>query len=302
MQNYLNLLKKIKEEWIDRKDRTWTGTRSLFGEQIRFDLSKWFPLMTTKKMFTRWIIHELLWFLSWDTNIKYLVDNNVHIWDEWPYTVYSKSDEFKGETQSEFIEKIKNLSSKDPFVVKWWELWPVYGKQWRRWETKEWKEVDQISFVLDQLKNNPYSRRIIVSWWNVGEIQWLIKSKFSAPPLCHSLFQFYVANNKLSCKLYQRSADYFLGVPFNIASYSLLTMMIAQVCGFELWEFIHTFGDVHLYHNHLEQTELQLTRTPKKLPTMRLNPNIKDLFDFDIEDFELIDYNCESSIKAPISI
>jgi thymidylate synthase len=172
MKIYLDLLKKIKDEWITRMDRTWTGTRSLFWEQLRFNLGEWFPLITTKKMFTRWIIHELLWFLSWDTNIKYLIDNNVHIWDEWPYTVYSKSKEFRWETQQEFIEKIKNLSSDDLFVVKWCELWPVYWKQWRRWETKTWEEIDQISFVLDQIKNNPYSRRMLVSWWNVGEIQW----------------------------------------------------------------------------------------------------------------------------------
>jgi thymidylate synthase len=302
MKIYLDLLKKIKDEWITRMDRTWTGTRSLFWEQLRFNLGEWFPLITTKKMFTRWIIHELLWFLSWDTNIKYLIDNNVHIWDEWPYTVYSKSKEFRWETQQEFIEKIKNLSSDDLFVVKWCELWPVYWKQWRRWETKTWEEIDQISFVLDQIKNNPYSRRMLVSWWNVGEIQWLIKSKFSAPPLCHSLFQFYVANGKLSCKLYQRSADYFLWVPFNIASYSLLTMMIAQVCDLEPWDFIHTFWDVHLYNNHLEQTNLQLSRTPKKLPKMRLNPEVKNLFDFKIWDFELDGYECDWAIKAPIAI
>ena len=299
MKQYLDLLQKIVDEGNDRSDRTGVGTRGIFGHQIRMDLSKGFPLLTTKKVFLRGIIHELLWFLTGDTNIKYLVDNKVHIWDDWPYAVYKESPEFQNETQEEFIEKIK---TDEEFAKKWGELGPVYGKQWRRWQAADGKEVDQMSFILDEIKNKPDSRRIILSGWNAGEIQELIKGKISAPPLCHLLFQFYVQGGKLSCQLYQRSADVFLGVPFNIASYSLLTMMIAQVTGYEPGEFIHTFGDVHIYNNHMDQVKLQLSRTPKKLPKMKLNPKVKNLFDFKHEDFTLEDYDPDPAIKAPIAV
>jgi len=299
MKQYLDLLQKIMDEGNDRSDRTGVGTRGIFGYQMRMDLSKGFPLLTTKKVFLRGIIHELLWFLKGDTNIKYLVDRDVHIWDDWPYAVYKNSSEFKNETQAEFIEKIK---TDDEFAKKWGELGPVYGKQWRRWQAADGKEVDQMAFALDEIKNKPDSRRIILSGWNAGEIQGLIKGTFSAPPLCHLLFQFYVQDGKLSCQLYQRSADVFLGVPFNIASYSLLTMMIAQVTGYQPGEFIHTFGDVHIYNNHMEQVKLQLSRTPKKLPTMKLNPNVKNLFDFKHEDFTLEGYDPDPAIKAPIAV
>jgi thymidylate synthase len=309
MEQYLNLLKHILENGVDRDDRTGVGTISTFGYQMRFDLSKGFPLLTTKKVFIRGIIHELLWFLSGDTNIKYLVENNVHIWDEWPFQTYLRENNIEesfprysekwAEKKKEFIESIKT----DPeFAKKWGELGPVYGKQWRRWETKEESTIDQIAYVINEIKNNPNSRRIMVSGWNVGEIQSLIKGKSSAPPLCHSLFQFYVCKGKLSCQLYQRSADVFLGVPFNIASYALLTMMIAQVCGLEPGEFIHTFGDVHIYKNHVKQVKEQLSRNTKKLPIMKINPNIKDINGFKIEDFTLEGYDPDPAIKAPIAI
>ena len=276
---------------------------------FKHDMSSGFPLLTTKKVFIRGIIHELLWFLSGSTNIQYLVKNNVRIWNEWPFQGYLKannleekypmySDEWK-EKMSEFVENIK---TDDEFAEKWGDLGPVYGKQWRRWSAPNGKEIDQIQNAIDLLKKDPNDRRVLVSGWNVTDIQQLVKGKTSAPPLCHTVFQFYVANNKLSCQLYQRSADTFLGVPFNIASYSLLTLMIAQVCGFEPGEFIHTFGDVHLYNNHLEQTKLQLTREPKKLPVMKLNQKVKSIFDFKFEDFELIDYDPHPPIKAQIAV
>jgi thymidylate synthase len=309
MEQYLKLLKHILDNGVEKTDRTGIGTISHFGYQMRFDLSKGFPLLTTKKVFIRGIIHELLWFLSGDTNIKYLVENNVHIWDEWPFQTYLRENNLEesfpryseqwAEKKKEFIENIKTDSG---FAKKWGELGPVYGKQWRRWETKDYSTIDQIAYVINELKSNPDSRRIMVSGWNVGEIQSLIKGQSSAPPLCHSLFQFYVSNGKLSCQLYQRSADVFLGVPFNIASYSLLTMMIAQVCNLEVGEFIHTFGDVHIYKNHIEQVKEQLSRDPKPLPLMKLNPNIKDINDFKIEDFTLEGYDPHPAIKAPIAI
>ena len=245
MKQYLNLLRHILEQGDYKGDRTGTGTLSVFGHQMRFNLLEGFPLLTTKKVYLRGIIHELLWFLQGNTNIKYLVENNVRIWNEWPFAVYLQEQELEDEypRYSEkwndkmqwFIEQIKN---DDDFAQKWGELGPVYGKQWRRWETKNEETIDQISYVVNQIKNNPNSRRILVSGWNVGEIQGLIKGKSSAPPLCHCLFQFFVVDGKLSCQLYQRSCDVFLGVPFNIASYSLLTMMIAQVCGLEILTFI----------------------------------------------------------------
>lgn len=264
MQAYHDLLKHILDNGVKKSDRTGTGTLSVFGYQMRFDLQKGFPLVTTKKLHLKSIIYELLWFLNGDTNIKYLNDHGVTIWDEWA--------DANG------------------------ELGPVYGHQWRSWQGIDGKVHDQIKDVLHQVKTNPDSRRIIVNAWNVADLP-----KMALSP-CHALFQFYVANGKLSCQLYQRSADVFLGVPFNIASYALLTMMIAQVCGLEAGEFIHTFGDAHLYLNHLEQTELQLSRTPYPLPTMKLNPDIKDLFDFKYEDFTLENYQSHPGIKAPIAV
>jgi len=264
MKQYLDLLKYIKENGVLKEDRTGTGTKSVFGYQMRFDLSVGFPVLTTKKLHLRSIIYELLWFIKGDTNIKYLNDNNVTIWDEW-------ADE-NG------------------------DLGPVYGHQWRSWQVSDGRAIDQLSSVVDSLRKSPDSRRHIVSAWNVGEVE-----KMALPP-CHALFQFYVANGKLSCQLYQRSADVFLGVPFNIASYALLTMMIAQVCGYEAGDFVHTFGDAHIYTNHFEQVDLQLTREPRNLPVMKLNPQIKSIFDFDYDDFELTGYDPYPVIKAPIAI
>lgn len=264
MQQYLNLLQHILDNGADKSDRTGTGTRSVFGYQMRFSLADGFPLVTTKKVHLKSIIYELLWFLKGETNIKYLKENNVSIWDEW-------------------ADENGNLG-------------PVYGKQWRSWEGVDGKVTDQISELIHQLKTNPYSRRMIVSAWNVAEL-----SQMKLMP-CHCLFQFYVANGKLSCQLYQRSADVFLGVPFNIASYALLTMMIAQVCDLELGEFVWTGGDTHLYSNHFEQAQLQLTRTPFALPQMKINPAVKNIFDFKYEDFELVNYQCYPAIKAPVAV
>lgn len=264
MQQYLQLLEHILKNGTDKNDRTGTGTRSVFGYQLRFDLAEGFPLVTTKKLHLKSIIHELLWFLNGDTNIQYLKENGVRIWDEW-------ADE-NG------------------------DLGPVYGKQWRSWEGADGNVVDQISDLINQIKTNPDSRRLIVSAWNVADLP-----NMKLMP-CHCLFQFYVANGKLSCQLYQRSADVFLGVPFNIASYALLTMMIAQVCDLELGEFIHSFGDAHLYNNHFEQAELQLSRIPFALPQMKINPSVKNIFDFKFEDFELLNYESHPSIKAPVAV
>lgn len=264
MQQYLNMLAHILENGIEKNDRTGTGTKSVFGYQMRFDLNDGFPVLTTKKLHLRSIIYELLWFLKGDTNIKYLNDNGVRIWDEW-------ADE-KG------------------------DLGPVYGHQWRSWPASNGTTIDQISLVIDQIKSNPDSRRLIVSAWNVPEVQ-----KMALPP-CHTLFQFYVGDGKLSCQLYQRSADVFLGVPFNIASYSLLTLMIAQVTGLQPGEFIHTFGDAHIYSNHMDQVASQLSRVPGPLPKMRLNPDIRDVFGFHYPDFTLENYNPQPGIKAPIAV
>ena len=264
MRQYLDLLQYILDNGIEKNDRTGVGTRSVFGYQMRFDLQKGFPLVTTKKLHLRSIIYELLWFIHGDTNIKFLHDNNVSIWDEW-------ADE-NG------------------------DLGPIYGKQWRRWEGKDGKVIDQLSWVINEIIKNPNSRRLIVSAWNVAEIY-----EMKLPP-CHVLFQFYVVNNKLSCQLYQRSADVFLGVPFNIASYSLLTHMIAQVTGLQVGEFIHTFGDVHLYLNHIEQAKLQLSREPFPLPQLKLNPDIKNIDDFKFEDIEIINYQAHPSIKADVAV
>jgi thymidylate synthase len=264
MKQYLDLMRHVLADGTQKHDRTGTGTLSVFGYQMRFNLQEGFPLVTTKKVHLRSIIHELIWFLNGDTNIKYLKDNGVSIWDDW-------ADE-NG------------------------ELGPVYGHQWRSWPTADGRHIDQISQVVEQIRRTPDSRRIIVSAWNVAEIE-----NMALPP-CHSFFQFYVADGKLSCQLYQRSADIFLGVPFNIASYALLTMMMAQVCGLQPGDFIHTFGDAHLYNNHLEQAQLQLTREPKELPVMKLNPEVKSIFDFKFEDFSLENYDPHPHIKAPVAV
>ena len=264
MQQYLALMRHVREHGVTKQDRTGTGTISVFGHQMRFDLSQGFPVVTTKKLHLKSIIHELLWFLKGETNIRYLKENSVSIWDEWA--------DANG------------------------ELGPVYGYQWRSWPTPDGQQIDQISQVIQQLKHSPDSRRIIVSAWNVAEID-----NMALPP-CHAFFQFYVAEGKLSCQLYQRSADIFLGVPFNIASYALLTLMMAQVTGLQPGDFVHTLGDAHLYLNHLEQADLQLSREPYALPQMRLNPNVTNLFDFKYEDFELVNYQHHPHIKAPVAV
>lgn len=264
MKQYLHLLETILKEGTEKSDRTGTGTISRFGHQMRFDLSEGFPVVTTKKLHLKSIIHELLWFLAGDTNIKYLTENGVRIWNEWADTDGN--------------------------------LGHIYGYQWRSWPTPDGKHIDQITQVIDSIKNKPDSRRHIVSAWNVGELD-----KMNLPP-CHVLFQFYVADGKLSCQLYQRSADVFLGVPFNIASYALLTLMVAQVTGLKPGDFVHTFGDVHIYSNHLEQVKLQLTREPYPLPTMKINPDIKNIFDFKFEDFELVGYQAHPHIKGDVAV
>ncbi|MGL4373850.1 MAG: thymidylate synthase [Turicibacter sp.] len=264
MKQYLELLQHVLENGVGKDDRTMTGTISTFGYQMRYDLQEGFPLLTTKKVHLKSIIHELLWFIQGDTNVKYLQDNGVRIWNEW-------ADESG-------------------------ELGPVYGKHWRRWETKDGKVIDQLASVVEQIKTNPNSRRLIVNAWNVGEVD-----EMALPP-CHLMFQFYVADGKLSCMLYQRSADIFLGVPFNIASYALLTMMVANVCGLEYGEFVHTLGDAHIYNNHLDQINLQLTRECKTLPIMKINPSVKSIFDFKYEDFELVGYDPHPAIAGKVSV
>jgi len=264
MKQYLDLMQLVLEKGTVKTDRTGTGTKSLFGHQMRFDLNEGFPVLTTKKLHLRSIIHELLWFIKGDTNIRYLKENGVSIWDDW-------ADE-NG------------------------ELGPVYGSQWRAWPAADGRKIDQLSQVIEQIKRTPDSRRLIVSAWNVGEVD-----KMKLPP-CHAFFQFYVADGKLSCQLYQRSCDIFLGVPFNIASYALLTMMVAQVCGLKLGDFVWTGGDCHLYSNHYEQAATQLARTPGKLPTMQINPTVTSIFDFQFEDFELVGYEPQAHIKAPVAV
>ena len=264
MRQYLNLLDHILKLGVEKSDRTGTGTKSVFGYQLRFDLDDGFPLVTTKKVHLKSIIHELLWFLKGDTNVRYLQENGVTIWDEW-----AKPDGSLG---------------------------PVYGAQWRGWQTEDGRRIDQISEVIEQIKTNPDSRRLVVSAWNVGQLD-----KMALAP-CHALFQFYVVNDRLSCQLYQRSADVFLGVPFNIASYALLTLMMASVTGLKAGEFVHTFGDAHLYLNHLEQAKLQLRREPRLLPTMKINPGVKSIFDFSYQDFSLNGYDPHPAIKAPIAV
>jgi thymidylate synthase len=288
MQTYLDLLQHILDNGEDKTDRTGTGTRSVFGYQFRFDLSKGFPLVTTKELHLKSIIYELLWFLKGDTNIKYLVDNGVGIWNDWPFASYKKSEDYQGETMKEFAQKIKD--SKE-FADKYGELGPVYGRQWRNWNG-----IDQISDLMTQLKNNPDSRRHIVSAWNPTEI-----NNMALPP-CHCLFQFYIANGKLSCQLYQRSADVFLGVPFNIASYALLTEMIAHVLGLKAGDFVHTFGDVHLYNNHFDQAKLQLSREPMPLAKLSFGRKIDSIFDFDFDDIIISDYQFHPKIKAVVAV
>ena len=301
MQQYHTLLQHILENGVRKHDRTGTGTISVFGYQMRFDLNQGFPLITTKKVHIKSIIHELLWFLKGDTNIQYLVQNGVAIWNEWPFQFWLQNlhPELATEKYSPawkdklgaFVERIK---TDDDFAAQWGNLGPVYGQQWRNFEG-----VDQIVQVVNDIQRNPDSRRLLVSAWNPKDIPVMVKS--GLPP-CHALFQFYVADGKLSCQLYQRSADVFLGVPFNIASYALLTLMVAQVCGLQPGEFIHSFGDAHLYLNHLEQAQLQLSREPRPLPKMKLNPAVNEIFDFQYGDFLLSDYDPYPAIKAEVSV
>lgn len=297
MKQYLDLLQRIKNEGVVKSDRTGTGTKSVFGHQMRFDLSEGFPLLTTKKVFLKGVIHELLWFLSGDTNIKYLVENGVHIWDNDAYRYYNELCIKNGVLPVSREDFLAAAGVESPIEgYRFGDLNHVYGYQWRHWDKPETESfVDQIAQVVETIKKNPDSRRMIVSAWNVAEVE-----DMALPP-CHVLFQFYVANGRLSCQLYQRSADTFLGVPFNIASYALLTMMIAQVCGLEAGEFVHTLGDTHLYLNHLEQVDEQLSRELRPLPTMKLNPEVKSVFDFRYEDFTLEGYDPHPTIKAPMS-
>ncbi|HRN96155.1 MAG TPA: thymidylate synthase [Candidatus Levybacteria bacterium] len=298
-KQYLDLLQDLTDNGVYKDDRTGTGTYSLFGRQLRFDLSAGFPLLTTKKVFTKGIIHELLWLLNGDSNIQYLVKNGVHIWDDWPLRYHKETIEKEGGTPLPKEDFLKQIIEDDEFAKKWGELGPVYGVQWRRWKAVDGSEIDQISNVVNDIKKNPTSRRLIVSAWNAADIEEMAKS--GLPP-CHTLFQFYVLNGKLSCQLYQRSADTFLGVPFNIASYALLTHMIAQVCDLQVGEFVHTFGDVHIYKNHMDQVKEQLSREMRPLPTLKLNPKVKDIFSFKIEDFEFEGYDPHPAIKAPVAV
>ena len=288
MRQYLDMCRDILENGQLKKDRTNTGTYSIFGYQTRYNLDDGFPLLTTKKVFLKGIIHELLWFISGDTNIKYLVDNKVRIWNEWPYEIYKKSTSFNNETLEEFVNKIKE---DDNFAKKHGNLGPVYGKQWR-----DFGGNDQLINVINDIKNYPDSRRLIISAWNPGE------NHLMALPPCHAFMQFYVNGDKLSLQLYQRSADVFLGVPFNIASYSLLLMMVAQVTGLKAHEFVHTMGDTHIYTNHVEQINLQLSRKPKNLPKMIINPKVNNILDFKYEDFKLVQYDPHPAIKGVVAI
>jgi len=309
MKQYLILLDHILGKGHKKANRTGIGTTSIFGYQMRFDLSEGFPLLTTKKISFKFIAYELLWFLRGDTNIKFLVDNNVSIWNEWAYQFFleennlvEKYPRYSSVWKEELKNFINSIKMDEEFAKKWGELGPIYGKQWVRWEDKFGEEINQVQNLIDLIKTDPTSRRLIINGWNVGEIQELIKNHHHAPPPCHTLFQFMVIDNKLSCQLYQRSADVFLGVPFNIASYALLTTMVAQVCNLVPGEFIHTFGDVHIYDNHLEQVKLQLSRTPKDLPKLKLNPKITSIFDFKYEDFELIGYDPHPAIKGDVAV
>ena len=294
MKQYLELCQTVLNKGTNKDDRTNTGTISYFGYQMRFNLEEGFPLLTTKRVYLRAIIHELLWFIKGDTNIKYLVDNNVKIWNEWPYQDFTKSPDYNNETLDEFVEKIKNDAE---FAAKYGELGPVYGHQWRHYDVEGTDDfVDQLKNAIDNIKNNPTSRRLIVCSWNPLSVD-----KMALPP-CHSLFQFYVNDGKLSCQLYQRSGDVFLGVPFNIASYALLTMMVAKICNLGLGDFVHTIGDAHIYSNHIDQINLQLSRQPRSLPKMIIHGDQTNIEDFKFEDFELVDYHPYSSIKGAVAV
>lgn len=293
MKQYLEFLQHILDNGTYKDDRTQTGTISTFGYQMRFDLNKGFPLLTTKRVHLKSIIYELLWFIKGDTNIHYLVQNGVRIWNEWPYEKFKRSPEYNNETMEEFVERIKE---NEEFAKKHGDLGPVYGHQWRHFDGANGEFVDQLGWVIEEIKRNPNSRRLIVNSWNAPYID-----KMALPP-CHMMFQFYVRDNKLSCQLYQRSADAFLGVPFNIASYALLTMMIAKVCNLELGEFVHTIGDAHIYSNHLEQVKLQLSREPRALPKMEIIRDVKSIDDFQYEDFKLTDYNPHPTIKGAVAV
>ncbi len=306
MKQYLDLLRHVLEHGEKRTERTGVGTVGVFGAQARYPLTP-FPLLTTKKMAVKAIVHELIWFLQGDTNIKYLVDHDVKIWNEWPFTDYLDANglneqfpRYSPEWTAELEKFVQNIKQDSSFAKQWGELGPVYGKQWRRWTGPDGKSIDQIAAAIDQIKKNPGSRRNVVSAWNVADVHGHTKS---APPLCHTLFQFYVHNDgRLSCQLYQRSADLFLGVPFNIASYSLLTCMMAQVTGLKPGEFVHTLGDAHIYLNHVDQVREQLSREPKPLPTLRLNPEVKNINDFRFEDIQFENYDPHPAIKAPIAV
>ena len=293
MITYLDLIREILDNGVDKSDRTGTGTRSIFGYQMRFDLSKGFPLVTTKELHLKSIIHELIWFIKGDTNIKYLAENKVRIWDDWPFAKYKNSESYQGETVREFTDKIL---VDDAFAQQWGDLGPVYGRQWRNWRGIDGTVVDQIKDLIHSLKNNPDSRRHLVSAWNPAEV-----NQMALPP-CHCLFQFYVANNKLSCQLYQRSADVFLGVPFNIASYALLTHMIAEVLDMEVGHFVHTLGDAHIYHNHFEQCQLQLTREPFDLPKISFKRKVKSIEDFTFDDIIIENYQFHPKIKGEVAV
>lgn len=302
---YLNLLKDILKNGERKKvHNVKVGTRNVFGRQIRFDLSEGFPLLTTKKVFFRGIVHELLWFIRGDSNIKYLVDNNVHIWDEWGYKRFIEAQNQKSLTREEYIQKIKDLPADDPFVKKYGELGPVYGVQWRKWKTSDGRVVDQLQWVISRLKVRPERRHYIVSAWNPEFVYEMAASREKAQvlPPCHTFFHFYVAGNRLSCQLYQRSADMFLGVPFNIASYALLTLIVAHVTKLSLGDFVHTFGDAHIYDNHVAQVKEQLKRTPRVLPKIKLNKKVKNIDDFKFEDIELIGYDPHPPIKGEVAI
>ncbi len=292
MRQYHDLMDRVLREGIDKSDRTGTGTRSVFGHQMCFDLSEGFPMVTTKKLHLKSILHELIWFISGDTNIRYLCQNGVRIWDDWPFATYAKSADYDGIDIRAFAARVADDAE---FAAKWGDLGPVYGYQWRFWPGPN-GPVDQLRDVLEGIRRNPDGRRHIVSAWNPGYID-----QMALPP-CHAFFQFYVADGKLSCQLYQRSADIFLGVPFNIASYALLIHMMAQDLGLGVGDFVHTLGDAHIYSNHLEQVKLQLSRELRPLPSLRLNPDVKSLFDFRYEDVELVDYDPHPHIPAPVAV